>query len=91
MSIDNQYLYDQIPNFLGLRKNTIQGSHISWKEGGLSGNQITDSGDWGLADGGFDFTCAEVKIPKGHCHLDARDGESTRKIAQLQNSCGKGD
>ena len=45
-----------------------------------------------MADRGFDIQdsvglmCAEVKIPafpKGRCQLDARDVESTRKIAHL--------
>lgn len=46
-----------------------------------------------LADRGFDISesvglmCAEVKIPaftRGHCQLEARDVESTRKIAHLR-------
>ncbi|XP_041914482.1 uncharacterized protein LOC121679845 isoform X2 [Alosa sapidissima] len=50
-------------------------------------------GDLVLADRGFDIQdsvglmCAEVKIPaftKGRCQLDARDVESTRKIAHLR-------
>ncbi|XP_041960285.1 uncharacterized protein LOC121718915 [Alosa sapidissima] len=50
-------------------------------------------GDLVLADRGFDtedsvgLMCAEVKIPaftKGRCQLDARDVESTRKIAHLR-------
>lgn len=50
-------------------------------------------GDLVLADRGFDIQdsvglmCAKVKIPaftKGRCQLDARDVESTRKIAHLR-------
>ncbi|XP_063067225.1 uncharacterized protein LOC134458738 isoform X1 [Engraulis encrasicolus] len=46
-----------------------------------------------LADRGFDISesvglmCAEVKIPaftRGHCQLEARDVESTRKLAHLR-------
>ncbi|XP_072771242.1 uncharacterized protein [Nerophis lumbriciformis] len=46
-------------------------------------------GDLALADRGFDIQdnvglmCAEVKT-KGHCPLDARDVESTRKIVHLR-------
>ncbi|XP_036001960.1 uncharacterized protein LOC118565635 [Fundulus heteroclitus] len=55
-------------------------------------------GDLVLADRGFDvqdsvgLMCAEVKIPaltKGRCQLDARDVESTRKIAHLRIHVGR--
>jgi hypothetical protein len=57
-------------------------------------------GDMVLADRGFDISesvgmmCAEVKIPaftRGRAQMDAKDIESTRKLAHLRIPCRESD